>query len=165
MAYYRSNRPHWAYAFVCFRFWTGTRPSEATALRWSSVDLLNAKARITLSRHLGEENATKTRTSKRTVTLLPNVVDLLKSILPLRVEPNSYVFTDGQGKTHRPIRVQSLQLPARPARLRVEATPILQLAPYLHQRCVDPGLQSEMDSRADRNEHRNDSRALRQVHS
>jgi integrase len=26
------------------------------------------------------------------------VVELLKSILPLRVEPNSYVFTDGQGK-------------------------------------------------------------------
>jgi integrase len=26
------------------------------------------------------------------------VVDLLKSTLPLRVEPNSYVFTDGQGK-------------------------------------------------------------------
>ena len=48
--------------------------------------------------HLGEENATKTRASRRTVTLLPNVVELLKSILPLRVEPNSYVLTDGQGK-------------------------------------------------------------------
>ena len=33
------------------------------------------------------------------MTLLPNVVDLLKTILPLRVEPNSYVFTDGQGKS------------------------------------------------------------------
>jgi len=96
--YYRNNRPFWAYAFVSFRFWTGTRPSEATALRCGSVDLLNAKARIALSRHLGEENATKTRTSKRTVVLLPNVVELLKSILPLRVDPDSYVFTDGQGK-------------------------------------------------------------------
>ena len=26
------------------------------------------------------------------------MVELLKSLLPLRVEPNSYVFTDGQGK-------------------------------------------------------------------
>ena len=32
------------------------------------------------------------------MALLPNVVELLKSILPLHVEPNSYVFTDGQGK-------------------------------------------------------------------
>jgi hypothetical protein len=33
-----------------------------------------------------------------TVTLLPNVMELLKNTLPLRVQPNSYVFTDGQGK-------------------------------------------------------------------
>ena len=32
------------------------------------------------------------------MSLLPNVVELLKTILPLRVEPNGYVFTDGQGK-------------------------------------------------------------------
>jgi len=98
LEYYRNNRPHWAYAFTFFRFWTGARPSEATALKWGSVDLANAKATFALSRHLGEENAPKTRASRRTVTLLPNVVDLLKSILPLRVEPNGYVFTDGQGK-------------------------------------------------------------------
>jgi integrase len=53
---------------------------------------------LTLSRHLGEENATKTGASRRTISLLPNVVDVLKSILPLRVEPNGYVFTDGQGR-------------------------------------------------------------------
>jgi len=98
LAYYRSNRPPQAYAFVYFRFWTGTRPSEATALKSGSVDLLSGKAMLSLSRHLGEENATKTRASRRTISLLPNVTYLLKSILPLRVEPNSYVFTDGQGK-------------------------------------------------------------------
>ena len=98
LAYYRDNRPHWAYVFVFFRFWTGTRPSEATALKWGSVDLLNAKATIALSRHLGEENAPKTRASRRTITLLPNVVEILISILPLRVEPTTYVFIDGQGK-------------------------------------------------------------------
>jgi len=83
---------------VCFfRFWTGTRPSEAVALKWGSVDLVSGKATVSLSRHLAEENATKTRASRRTVALLPNVVKLLKSILPLRVEPNSYVFADGEG--------------------------------------------------------------------
>ena len=98
LAYYRKNRPHWAYAFVYFRFYTGTRPSEATALKWGSVDLLTGKAAFALSRHLGEENAPKTRASRRTVALLPNVIELLKTTLPLRVEPTSYVFTDGQGK-------------------------------------------------------------------
>ena len=49
-------------------------------------------------RHLGEENVPKTGASRRTITLLPNVVELLQCILPLRVEPHSYVFTDGQGK-------------------------------------------------------------------
>ena len=97
LKHYRNNRPYWAYAFVYFRFYTGTRPSEATALKWGSVDLLSGKATFLVSRHLGEENAPKTRASRRTVALLPNVVELLKSLLPLRVEPNSYVFTDGQG--------------------------------------------------------------------
>lgn len=98
LAYYRANRPPWAHAFVYFRFWTGTRPSEATALKWGSVDLINATGTFALSRHLGEENAPKTRASRRTIMLLPNVVALLKTVLPLRVEPNSYVFTDAQGK-------------------------------------------------------------------
>jgi integrase len=95
--YYRKNRPYWAYAFVYFRFYTGTRPSEATALKWGSVDLMTGKATFALSRHLGEENAPKTRASRRTVALLPNVIELLKTTLPLRVEPQSYVLTDGQG--------------------------------------------------------------------
>jgi len=96
--YYRANRPWSAYAFVCFRFYTGTRPSEVVALKWGSVDLQSGKAMVTVSRHLGQENATKTRASRRTITLLPNVRDVLKTILPLHVEPNTYVFTDGQGR-------------------------------------------------------------------
>ncbi len=98
LSYYRASRPYWAYAFVYFRFWTGTRPSEGVALRWGSVDLQNAKATFTVSRHLGEENAPKTRASRRTASLLPNVVELLKSLLPLHVEAKDYVFTDGQGR-------------------------------------------------------------------
>ena len=49
------------------------------------------------ARHLGEENAPKTRASRCILSLLPNVVELLRSILALRVEPNSYVFTDDHG--------------------------------------------------------------------
>ena len=46
---------------VYFRFYQGTGPSEAVALKWGGVDLLSGKATFTVSRHLGEENAPKTR--------------------------------------------------------------------------------------------------------
>ena len=95
--HYRTKRPYNAYAFVYFRFYTGTRPSEAVALKWGNVDLWSGKATITTSRTLGEDNDTKTRASRRTITLLPNVVEVLKSILPLHVKHDSYVFTDEQG--------------------------------------------------------------------
>jgi transposase len=97
LAHYRRNRPYWAYAFVYFRFHTGTRPSEATALRWGRVDFQTG-ATISLSRHLGEERAPKTRASGRTITLLPNVINVLKIIQPLVLHPDSYVFIDGRGR-------------------------------------------------------------------
>jgi integrase len=79
LTYYREQRSYKDYAFVYFRFYTGTRPSEAVALKWGSVDLWNGKATYTVSRHLGEENAPKTRASRRTGTLLPNVVEPSKN--------------------------------------------------------------------------------------
>src|SRR6266478_2901707 len=96
--YYRANRPYKAYAFVYFRFYTGTRPSEAVALKWGNIDLISAKAAVTSSRTLGEENAPKTTASARTVKLLPNVIELLKTILPLHVEAKDHVFTDDVGQ-------------------------------------------------------------------
>ena len=39
--FYREQRAHKKYAFVYFRFYTGTRPSEAVALKWGNVDLIN----------------------------------------------------------------------------------------------------------------------------
>jgi integrase len=68
------------------------------ALKWGSVDLINGKATFRVSRNLGEENAPKTRASRRTLTLLPNVIELLQTLLPLRVSPESYVFTDANGE-------------------------------------------------------------------
>jgi integrase len=96
--FYRERRSRWEHAFVYFRFYTGTRPSEAVALKWAGVDLISGKATFTVSRHLGEENAPKTRASRRTVTLLPNVIELLKTLLPLRVGPETYVFTGASGQ-------------------------------------------------------------------
>ena len=105
------------------------------ALKWGSVDLLGGKATISLSRHLGEENATKTRASRRTIALLPNVVELLKSILPLRVEPNSYVFTDGQGKPIEQSRIRA-RISSCAARAEDSPAAVLQRAPHLYQCCA-----------------------------
>ena len=74
------------------------RPSEAVALKWCNVDLKSGKVTITASRTFGEDNDTKTRASRRTITLLPNVVETLRQLQPLRCEPDGYVFTDGTGR-------------------------------------------------------------------
>lgn len=67
-------------------------------MKWGAVDLLAAKASIEWSRTLGEENAPKTQASARTFSLLPNVIDLLKTLLPLHAKAEDYVFTDEQGR-------------------------------------------------------------------
>ena len=45
IAWFQEKR-HEYYAFVYFRFWTGTRPSEAIALRCADLDLPNRRIRI-----------------------------------------------------------------------------------------------------------------------
>jgi integrase len=86
------------YVFLYSLFWTGMRPSEAIALRWGDVDLSVEKAEITKSRHLGAEAAPKTRGSRRTVRLLPTVVELLGFAKPLHASETDYVFRDAEGK-------------------------------------------------------------------
>ena len=81
--------------------------------------------------------------------MLPNVVELLKSILPLRVEPNSYVFTDGQGE---PIDqsefARGFQAVLRV--LKIRQRPVLQHAAHVYQYRFDFGMQSKVDRGTDR---------------
>jgi integrase len=86
------------YAFLYTLFWSGMRPSEATALRWGDVDLAAGRAEITKSRHLGMESAPKTRASQRTISLLPTVVELLGFLKPLNAIETDYVFCEATGK-------------------------------------------------------------------
>jgi integrase len=86
------------YVFPYTLFWTGMRPSETIALRWGDVDLRAEKAEITKSRHLGAEAAPKTRGSRRTIRLLPTVVELLGFMKPLYVTESDYVFRGATGK-------------------------------------------------------------------
>jgi len=84
--------------FVYFLFWTGMRPSEATALRWGDIDLPKGTASITKSRHLQSEASPKTKGSRRVVHLLPTVVEVLSGTKPLRVTESSYVFLNKDGR-------------------------------------------------------------------
>lgn len=86
------------YVFLYTLFWTGARPSELTARRWRDLDLQTGALQIYNRRADGEEADTKTKGSTRTIRLFPPVLDLIRSIKPLRAGPDDYIFTDRQGK-------------------------------------------------------------------
>jgi len=97
LEYFRANLPRW-YPFAYFQFWTGTRPGEATALKWGAYDLESGRIWIGFSRHLGHEAATKTSHSTRTLTKIPNVIDMLRELKPLHASYDEYVFTNTEGR-------------------------------------------------------------------
>lgn len=93
--WFRTKQPFY-YPFVLFLFYTGTRPSEAVALRWGDVDAEQGVVSIRLSRYLGSEGATKTQHSERTIRLLPEVRDALRQLRPLHATEDSYVFVNSK---------------------------------------------------------------------
>jgi integrase len=98
LEYYLDHRPYWEYAFVYFRFWTGTRPGEATGLKLGTVNLKTRKAHIVTSRYMNEDGLPKTGPSERNIDLSLGVTAILKKIWPLRADPKTYLFRDGEGK-------------------------------------------------------------------
>lgn len=96
LKHFREHQPTF-YPFVFFRFWTGTRPSEAIALRWRAVDLPRRRVRILASRVLGRDGRPKTGKSKREVLLHQEVVELLERIRPVEADPDAFVFTTPSG--------------------------------------------------------------------
>ncbi len=101
LAYWTKKLPPRDYAFIYSLFWTGMRPSEATALRIGDLDLKRGRAEITKSRYLDEESATKTAASNRVIYLPPALVEILEDIVPLRSKDTDYAFTNKDG---RPIK-------------------------------------------------------------
>ncbi|MBI1814070.1 MAG: site-specific integrase [Deltaproteobacteria bacterium] len=93
--WFRKKDPFY-YPFALFLFHTGTRPSEAVALRWGAVDTGHGTVTIHLSRYLGSEAATKTQHSERTIRLLPEVRDALRVLRPLHATEDSYVFVNAK---------------------------------------------------------------------
>lgn len=89
--------PHYKPLFLCLA-WTGARPNELLALRWSDVDLARGEIHIRKGRVRGEEGKTKTPSSKRTLSMLSPVKDAL---LELEARPikhvGGYVFLTKKG--------------------------------------------------------------------
>lgn len=95
--YFRTRNQAY-YPWVYFLFWTGMRPSEACSLRLGNVDLKLGKVSITHSRVANEENRTKTRKSRRVITLLPNVIEVLNRVGRLRGKESDFLFTNNAGR-------------------------------------------------------------------
>ena len=85
------------YAFVYFRFWTGTRPSEAIVLRWRDVDLEHRRIRIRRSRVLGEDGRTKTGRSRRDVIVHEGIDGVLRTLRPHDAAAGDFVFRTPRG--------------------------------------------------------------------
>ena len=84
-------------------FWTGMRPSEAAGLRWTDMDLDQRQGRVQGSRHsYFRSKKTKTKAARRAVQFTSETTALLKSIMPLHVEPDTPVFTNVDGEPIEP---------------------------------------------------------------
>ena len=84
--------------FVYALFWTGARPSELTARRWKDLDFRKGTLSIYTSRTDYEEGETKTTASTRTIRINDDLLTYLEQIMPLRAQPEDYIFTQRDGK-------------------------------------------------------------------
>ena len=78
--FWKHHRPY--FAFVFFQMWTGARPSEAIALRYTHVDLPARRVRIRGSRVLGRDGEPKTGHSRRDVVIHDDLARVLRDIVP-----------------------------------------------------------------------------------
>ena len=80
------------------QFFTGLRPGEAIGPRRGSLDLRRGRLLVRASRTLGEDNPPKTKKSKRTITVRPEVVAVLRDMpQPLHLTADDFVFTTATG--------------------------------------------------------------------
>ena len=78
------------------------RPSEVAGLRWSNVDLDRARLTIVRSRHLYEDSAPKTRGPNAPWTCSLKTMHVLRSIEPIRVSTETFVFVNTLGRPLEP---------------------------------------------------------------
>lgn len=79
--------------------YTGARPNELIALRWTDIDWQHKTIRIDKGRVRGNEGAPKTRSSKRTIPILQKTEAALLELKARTVQPkDNYVFADKKGQ-------------------------------------------------------------------
>ena len=84
--------------YVIGSFWTGWRPSEACALKWSRVDFPRGKILIREGRVLRRTGIPKSAGSIRDLDMLPPVREALAAQKALSWLLGDYVFLDSQQK-------------------------------------------------------------------
>jgi len=85
------------FPWVFTLFFTGMRPSEASALTWGDVDLTAGTISISKSRYMGDDSAPKTSASNRTIQVPETVIRVL-NLLPSRALGLRHVFVNKDGQ-------------------------------------------------------------------
>ena len=81
--------------------WTGARPDELFALRWSDINFVENTIRISKGRVRGRKSTTKTKAGNRTVPLLSIVKETLSSLKKTKCPlPESHVFLNKHNQPH-----------------------------------------------------------------
>jgi integrase len=78
---------------------TGLRFGEASALRWSDIEVAAGIARIRRGNYRGTDETTKNKNSVRTVALLPEVLALIDDHRDFK--PDNLLFATRHGTMHR----------------------------------------------------------------
>jgi integrase len=94
---FRRYLPYYLNYVIC-GFWTGWRPNEACALRWSRVDLRQGKILIREGRVLGQTSTPKSSGSLRDIDILPEVHQALLAQKPISWLMGEHVFLDPKQK-------------------------------------------------------------------
>jgi len=94
---YCANTDGFYYPWLLTLFYTGMRPSEASALRWGDVCMDTATISISKSRYMGSEGLTKTAGSDRTIGVYDFVVTALRALKSANFG-SDYVFINKYGR-------------------------------------------------------------------
>jgi integrase len=79
--------------------WTGMRPNELKALRWTDIDWQRKEIRISKGIVRGEESTTKTKSGKRVIPIHPEVSRALETVRERSLANLSgYLFTSKKGQ-------------------------------------------------------------------
>ena len=90
--------------FFVVQAYTGARPNELQALRWSDIDWLNKRISITKGRVRGQEGLPKTASGDRIIPMLPQAESALRDLMAIKqasgvvkIDDSDHIFTTKAG--------------------------------------------------------------------